>query len=426
MAAKTIILFGTYAEENTGDDYLLVSQIEHIRRRCPDCRIVVFTGNRDLTRQMLQRQEIALTGIRLVYTGRWGLAEPDLAFPGSLAWFFRNILEIFRADLLIIGPGNQIQDVTRRMRVVFFLSRAVLAWLLRTPYAFLGIGFYELRNAFCRWLLRFTGNRAAFFSTRDQGGADKTREIGLAPEKIVALADVSFARRWAPMKVALANEEMLIGVTSRIFLPSVFPPAVALNLEDSLAALLRQIHETYDARFLFFPYYKGSHWKDAVAYDRLIDRLGGGDFPLRPFPFSTLEELRAGTVRCRAFIGTRYHSVLLSVQNGIPVLGISYAHKTQRFMEENGLGEYVVRVEDVSPARLWRTWNGLWDDRESIREKMADINARERWLADRHFDLVFDALAAGSSVELPTKETSMKVESITPLNFRRKGGQIFD
>lgn len=401
MAEKTIILFGTYAEKNTGDDYMLVSQIENIRCRCPDCRIVVFTANRNHTRQVLQRQEIALTGIRLVYTGRWGLAEPGLVFPGSFSWFFRNILEIFRADLLIIGPGNQIQDVTRWMRVVFFLSRAVLAWLLHTPCSFLGIGFFELRSTFCRRLLRFTGNRAEFFSTRDQGGADKIREIGVVPKKIVALADVTFARRWAPIKGALAKEEMLIGVTSRIFLPSFFPPPVALNFEDSLATLLRRIHETYGARFLFFPYYKGSQWKDAVAYDRLVSRLGGDDFPMRPFPFSTLEELRAGTVRCRAFIGTRYHSVLLSVQNGIPVLGISYAHKTQRFMRENGLGEYVVRVEDVSPALLWRTWNKLWDNRESIRGKMADINARERRLADRHFDLVFDTLAAGSSVESP-------------------------
>ena len=44
-AYKRIVLFGTYAEENTGDDYMLVSQIFGIRDRYPDSRLTIFTGD---------------------------------------------------------------------------------------------------------------------------------------------------------------------------------------------------------------------------------------------------------------------------------------------------------------------------------------------------------------------------------------------
>jgi polysaccharide pyruvyl transferase WcaK-like protein len=387
---KSIILFGTWGEDNTGDDILLLSQIEGIRARCPGCGIAIFSGVPVHTKKLLDRELTSYDHIEIVYTGRLGIREPGKSFPHSLGWFVRNLREISRGRLLVIGPGNQLQDVTMRFRVVFFLSRAVAAWILRTPYAFVGIGYYQLTSRFCRRLFRFTGNRAAFISTRDQGGAEKIRKIGVLKTEVVPLADFSFSQeRKVQQRQHSGSDSPVIGLTTWIFLPQVFPPSVANNFESCLADLVRWIiNNNPGARFRFFPFYKGSCWNDCVALERIRDRFQGTDVPVETVEFRSLDELRRSISLCDAFIGVRYHSVLLSVQGEVPVMGISYAHKTQRFMQENGLGDYVVRVEDVTSARLQEIWERLWRNRDEVREMLPRINEHETALARKHFDLI--------------------------------------
>lgn len=388
----SIILFGTWAEENLGDDYMLSSVILEIRDHDPDTRLVIFTGDRAITAAMLERENLMDESMVLTYTGRKGLREPDLPFFSSLAWFFQNIREIFRADFLLIGPGNQLQDVTRRMRVLFFISRGVLAWLFRTPYAYFGIGYYQISSRFCRWVFRKNADGAAFVSTRDEGGAKAVLKIGVKGTDVHGLADVTFSNSWPEREQAPEMDgQPLIGFTYRVFLPPVFEQEVVENLEHCLAGLLTDVQADTNARFRFFPFYKGSEWNDRVGLSQLKKRLSA-DFPVEIAKWHTLSGLRDQMMACDAFIGIRYHSVLLSVQNDIPVMGISYAHKTRRFMEENGLSDFLIDVEDITETDLWERWSRLWTERYSLPRRYAKIRSRETDLARRHTQLLFDKL----------------------------------
>ncbi|MFQ6038435.1 MAG: hypothetical protein ACE5LV_07445, partial [Candidatus Aminicenantales bacterium] len=116
-----ILLFGTWGEDNAGDDNMLISLIKGLRARNPGCRLICFSENSGLTRALLERELSSLEGIQVVYTAKHGFLEPDLSFPQSLWWQAQNVSAIFRCQLLLIGPGNQIQDATRRLRLLFFL-----------------------------------------------------------------------------------------------------------------------------------------------------------------------------------------------------------------------------------------------------------------------------------------------------------------
>jgi polysaccharide pyruvyl transferase WcaK-like protein len=190
---RTLILFGTYGEDNLGDDVLLLSMIEGLRLRWPDCRLIVLTGNRPLTGTLLGNELGSSERIVPVYSGRHGIFEPGVRFPLCLRWILYNMFWAARCDLMLIGPGNQLQDVTNRFRLVFFLSRAILAWVFGTPFAFVGIGFWEVRSRFSRSLLRFAARRAAFISTRDRGSTRELILMGINPGKIITLADIGFA-----------------------------------------------------------------------------------------------------------------------------------------------------------------------------------------------------------------------------------------
>jgi len=155
--------------------------------------------------------------------------------------------------------------------------------------------------------------------------------------------------------------------------------------------LLIDIQKNINARFRLFPFYKASEWNDHTAISQLKKRLPVV-FPVDIADWDTLSGLQNQLIECDGFIGIRYHSVLLSVQNSVPVLGISYAHKTCRFMEENELSDFVIDVESVTEANLRNRWSRLWTERDILPDRYAEIRSRETDLAHRHTQLLFNNL----------------------------------
>lgn len=391
-----IILFGSYAEENLGDDLMLCVQIDQIRQRYSGANIVIFTGTPEITLSFLETENLLDKNIKLVYTGRRGLFEPGKPSFSSLNWFLQNFIEIFRADLLLIGPGNQIQDVTRKYRVLFFISRALMAWLLRTPFAYFGIGFFSLKGRFCRWALKYTANRSAFVSARDTGGAEKFLALGIKPELVYGLTDISFLYPYNRKNEPQPENIPIIGLNSRIFFNKMFSPEVSANFTESFALLLKNIHTNIGAKFRFFAFYRASQWSDKAAYEQLLRNINSPSFPMEFVQFHDIQTTCNEMASCDAFIGVRYHSVLVSIQNEIPVLAISYGEKTWRFMDENSLSDYCIKLEDITAERLQNIWWKLWHNRKLLRTTVREIQIEAKDKARRHFALVDKVLLQGS------------------------------
>lgn len=394
-----IILFGSYAEENLGDDLMLSVQIDQIRQRYSGAYIVIFTGNPEITRSFLETENLWDKDIKLVYTGRRGIMEPGKPIFSSLNWFLQNFIEIFRASLLLIGPGNQIQDVTRKYRVLFFISRALMAWLLRTPFAYFGIGFFSLKGRFCRWALKYTANRSAFVSARDTGGAEKFLALGIKPELVYGLTDISFLYSYNRKNEPQPENIPIIGLNSRIFFNKMFSPEVSANFTESFALLLKNIHLNIGAKFRFFAFYRASQWSDKAAYEQLLRHINSPGFPMEFVQFHDIQTTCNEMASCDAFIGVRYHSVLVSIQNEIPVLAISYGEKTRRFMNENNLADYCIRLEDITPDRLQNIWWKLWHNRKLFRITAREIQIAAPHKANKHFALIDKVLQQGGNYQ---------------------------
>jgi len=392
---KSIILFGTYAEQNLGDDLMLISQILKLREYWKNINIFIFTGDCAITEKLLKSENISLQNLKLIYTGRKGLREPGKPLLKSFAWFFTNIKTIFSTNLLLIGPGNQIQDVTRKFRLLFFLSRGWLAWFFRTPFAFFGIGYYQIKSNLVKKVFKITGNTSSFISTRDFGGTEKFIEVGIKKEKVFPLADVSFTYPWKAPKNE-HKEKNIIGFTSRIFLKEVFTNKISTNFEKCYGNFLREVSEKHNATLIFFPFYKTKPWQDTVSLKRLIKYSGNENLPIKIANFNNLNELSTEISNVDAFIGVRYHSVLIAVQHKIPVMGISYAHKTKRFMAENNLSDYVINLEDVNKEKLTTTFTKLWNNKNSLKKTYKITIEKEAKLAQENFELIKKTITLGN------------------------------
>lgn len=62
--------------------------------------------------------------------------------------------------------------------------------------------------------------------------------------------------------------------------------------------------------------------------------------------------LRGVIARCGAFWGSRMHSNIFAVTQGVPVVTIAYQHKAEGIMRMLGLGDYVVSISDFQPSDL--------------------------------------------------------------------------
>lgn len=187
-----ISILAACGENNAGDDIMLVTQIRNIRRRFSHCEIVIFTANRDNTKQLLQREGVAFGSLRTIYSGRWGILEPGSQFPKAWLWIFQNAWWIYKSDLLLLGGGKPISDYLNRFKLLFYVSRLLLAYLLRTPYAIIGIGVGHVTWFLSKLLVKFIGNRAVFIAVRDKHSMNVFQELGVDSNKIVQLTDLSF------------------------------------------------------------------------------------------------------------------------------------------------------------------------------------------------------------------------------------------
>jgi len=384
---------GTFGEANVGDDLLLLSAIHGLRAKWPDCVIIIFTGQSQLTRQLLSQENLPLKNIRLVYTGRHGWREPGLPFFKSLTWIPANIFWLKKSDLFLTGPGNQLQNVTRPARLFFFLSRSLLAFLWGTKYAFLGIGYWEVKGWLSRKLLRALGNRSLFFSTRDLASARELTKLAISPQKIFALADLSFSEEPPIESTSRAKDSLpLVGWTARFLPKGIFSAYHQERFEDSLISFFIWLSEKYKARLLFFPFYQTGALSDLRLAERINSRLQKNNVSTEISTWKGLGELKAKLANCDGFLATRFHSALLAVQAKVPFLALSYAPKIFNFMAENDLENFVIPVEKISLDLLKERWLLLWREKENLKEILSQIRRKQQHLARFHFELTAASL----------------------------------
>jgi hypothetical protein len=191
---------------------------------------------------------------------------------------------------------------------------------------------------------------------------------------------------------------VLVGLTLKCFPKEGYSDADRAKFGAVMPSFLAALRADHDARFIFFPFYEASAWPDTRALEEVLARRRDADIPVETVNWENLSDLRRKIASCHAFIGVRFHSVLLAVQEGVPVLAISYAEKTSNFMTENGLGRFVVRYEDVTAEGLLERWRTLWRERTTVKAELAGVCVMQKALAVRQFDLVQAALPPLSPV----------------------------
>ena len=143
--------------------------------------------------------------------------------------------------------------------------------------------------------------------------------------------------------------------------------------ETAVAAAVRHFVENYDGRVILFAQVRGPTWAedDLVPAKRVKERVSqlGNNVLLFDQELSALQ-LKAAYGQMDLFIGSRLHSNIFALSEGVPALFIQYQYKTRGVAKMLDLEEWVLTIEAAEPEQLIKQLDRLVEQQASLRQKI--------------------------------------------------------
>lgn len=356
-----IVISGYYGFANAGDEAMLAAMIEAFADLEPNIKITVISGNPADTRRR--------HGVRAVYR----LNYPEIA--KALA----------RSSLLISGGGSLLQDVTSDRSLYYYLSIMMLAKKMSKPVMLYAQGIGPVRGSVAKNAMRVIGNMVDLITVRDEGSRLELASLGVTKPPVYVTADPVLAMH--PV-----DKEIGRGILRRCGAEGA-APVVGMSVREwkdwtyykqVLAHTADQIIEKYGARVVFLP----MQWPDDLEASRKIAARMKHKPTLLPDEYTT-SELLSLVGNLDILIGIRLHALIFAAVMQVPMIGVSYDPKIDRFLET--LGErHAGTLQNITVDTVMQRVDMLWPEVSRANRQREDrINA----LRDKAFSNAELALA---------------------------------
>ena len=304
-----IVVSGYYGSKNGGDEAMLAAMLEVLREEVSDLQVTVISLNPEYTRRRHNVEAVAMADI------------------------FSIIKKIRAADLLISGGGSLLQNVTSGRSLYYYLTIIFFALALGRKVMLYAQGIGPIRGFFAHKLMNLIVNRVDLITVRDRGSLEELERLKITRPKIFCTADPVLAMKPAPKEIGeeiLAHhgiknsDEKFIGVAVRHWLGWG-------KFQVELAAALDKIIDATGAKIIFIPMKFPEDIRSAEQTASLMKKK----CVVFDEEFTTQEIL--SLVGCMdLLIGVRLHALIFAGLSGVPMLGISYDPKIDRFLDSIG------------------------------------------------------------------------------------------
>lgn len=336
-----VVISGYYGFHNSGDEAMLHAMLVALRGAIPGLEVTVLSRDPD-------------------YTSReFGVSSVLRDNPGQVLGALRE------ADLLISGGGGLLQDVTGPKSIVYYLGVVTMARLLGKPVFFYAQGIGPINTSMGKALVRLVANRVNYITVRDADSKEELVSLGVARPPLSVTADPVLGLEPAAIdpekgREALASlglgEGRLAGISVRPWKGLTDYKKVLARVADDLAdegwqVLLVPMHSPGDL---------AACREVAAAMKREAFLLDTG---------AGYKELLAITANLDLAIGMRLHFLIFSAIFEVPLVGVTYDPKVNRFLQSVGLPSGL-RAEDLSYAELSARVGQVLEQRFEIKEML--------------------------------------------------------
>lgn len=359
-----VLISGYYGSGNVGDEAVLVSIIQGLRRRDPEIEIAVLSASPGLTAE--------LNGVKTVHRTAW----------------HRIWREMRRADVFISGGGTLFQDATSSRSFWYYIGLIVMAKLFRKKVMVFAQGFGPLRRKHNRKIARAILDRVDLITLRDEDSLHALEKLKVKKPERVLTADPTLllevpvpseGRKIISLE-SIPLDKPLLGVSVR---STSSRRRVEEETFRTLASVLDKMVRRYGVRPVFLLFQCPEDMRESSKVIRHMQEEPGVIFRMcRP------DEMLAIFSQLDFVIGMRLHSLIFAAVDSVPAFGLSYDPKVASFAGSLKL-PYIHFDQQIGASAMMEAIEAAFLEKQVIRGEM---EAKKQELRDRaalNFDLFF-------------------------------------
>jgi len=359
-----VVISGYYGFNNLGDEAVLYSMLQALRRAVPGLEITVLSNDPPAT-----AREYGVTAV-----DRWNLR----AVAGAIR----------RSRVLISGGGSLLQDVTGLQSLLYYLGIIWIARLLRRPVVYYAQGIGPVNTGTGRRLTGLTTRGARAVTVRDGESARDLESMGVR-RAVEVVADPVLGLHPDEIDLTIgANVLKRHGVTSGkcVVGVSVRPlPGPATAWEAELAGALDLLARA-GRTVVFVPMHRPA---DLITSREIASLMKEPHVIIGEK--LNVPQMLSLVANLDLLVGMRLHALIFAAVGGVPPVGIVYDPKVERFLRRIDLTP--AGTPDLLKAEALAEMAALYiSGREQLRDQMARRVGELRAAAERPAQIVRELL----------------------------------
>lgn len=341
-----IVISGNYGAGNLGDEAILASILQSIKKRESESSVTVLSADPSYTEKIHHVKSAYLfpSGIRSLLRG---IFKKE---------FFRTLKTVRECDRIIFG-GGELFSLERKAQIIWLIQAFFLYLSDKKVYIYA----QSLAETSCNFFLKWVLKKAALITVRDKESFNLALKLVGNTQKLYLTTDPVFLLD-AP--ASEHQKQMCIIVPRDI-------PRYTEILIKNLAQLSISIGRKYGLKTDIINFHATSK-KDRYIVDTILARTT--EIPSSSTHFTLDFNGIIKTFGSSEFaIGVRLHSILISILTKTPFIAISYSKKIENFLKDIGLEKLIIKLEDINPENLSNKFEEVWSKRAEYQEKLANI-----------------------------------------------------
>ena len=347
-----ILLLGYYGFKNSGDDALLLSIIQQLKKTDDSLSLGVLSFNPDETK------------------AQFGIDAVDR----------NNILSVIKAikssKMLIVGGGTLIQDSTSTKSLMYYLAVIKLAQIFKKKVMLYANGIGPIKKENFKITKRIL-NKIDLITLREELSLAELKKIGVDKPQIIVTADSVFGIDY-DKKGYKKEKYQLVSVRNN--------KRLSKNFCADIAKLCDEMYEKRNISTVFIPFQKKNDTQ-ITEQIRALMKSKSEVFDTE-CEFSELMALMENASLC---IGMRLHSLIYSVISKVPCVGLVYDQKVKAFMDYIGQKNYL-DASDLEYTDLLNKVNYSLENCEEIKKKLDEKYIELRELSQKNAKLAIELL----------------------------------
>jgi polysaccharide pyruvyl transferase WcaK-like protein len=392
-------VFGLLGSGNLGNDASLEAVLSYLRTEQPEAAVdLMCSGPEQVTSQF------GLPAAHLHWPRPWPWHQHERRAHSGMSSFALKSLDIglgivvdalrtaswVRRHDVVIVPGMGILETTLPMRPwetpysVFLLCAS--GRLFGTKVALVSVGASLINKKLTRWLLTTAARLAHFRSFRDDSSRDAMRQMGVGSLRDEVVPDLAFSLPNSPDD---ASSRGSIGVGVMAYYGGNDDRRWAQDIHEAyvekMKCFVRRLLDSGRSVRLI----TGDPADEVVVAEIIADLSGDRPRPesmsLIAEPPRSLDDLMRQLASVDFVVATRFHNVLCALKMGIPTVSIGYSAKHEMLMAQMGVPEFCQSVHDLDIGLLADQFASLEENREQVRQILAERSIANRRLVEQHF-----------------------------------------